>query len=366
MMVMATIFDITERKRGEEKLRKSYQEIKQLKDRLQAETDYLRGEIKVNYRHGEIIGESAAIQAVIRQVEQVAPTNSSVLIYGETGVGKEVVARAIHNLSPRKDRAMVKVNCASLPSSLVESELFGREKGAYTGAMSRQPGRFEVADGSTILLDEIAELSPELQAKLLRVLQEGEFERLGSPNTIKVDVRVIAATNRNLKEAVREGKFREDLYYRLNVFPIEIPPLRERPEDIPLLVWTFMEELGEKMGRKIPPLTKRTLETLQCYHWPGNVREVRNVIENAIIISSGKTLQVHLPKAPGKVASHILTLQDAERQHISEVLEMTHWRVKGAHGAAELLGLHPSTLHSKMRKLGIPFRREKDDISSNR
>ncbi len=341
------------RKRAEEKLQESYQEIKQLKDRLQAETDYLRNEVRKNYHNGEIIGQSAAIQAVIRQAEQVAPTNSSVLISGETGVGKEVVARAIHILSPRKNRAMVKVNCASLPAALVESELFGREKGAYTGALTRQQGRFELADGSTIFLDEIAELSPELQAKLLRVLQDGEFERLGDPQTIKVDVRVIAATNRDLTKAVSEGKFREDLYYRLNVFPIEVPPLRERSEDIPQLVLAFIDEFGKKMGKKIPALLKHTLEELQRYHWPGNIRELRNVIEHALIINNGEPLQVILPKAIHGVVSHILTLEEAERRHISEVLEKTHGRIKGPQGAAELLGLKPSTLYSRMEKLGI-------------
>lgn len=348
------------RKRAEEKLQKSYQEIRQLKDRLQGETDYLRIEIRKNFRHGEIIGESAAMQAVIRQIEQVAPTNSSVLISGETGVGKEVVARAIHSLSPRQHRLMVTVNCASLPSALVESELFGREKGAYTGALTRQPGRFELADDSSIFLDEVAELSPELQAKLLRVLQEGEFERLGSPKTLKVDVRVIAATNRDLGKAVREGKFREDLYYRLNVFPIEVPPLRERPEDIPELVSAFIDEFGKKMGKEIPALPKPTLEELRSYHWPGNIRELRNVIEHALIINNGEPLQVILPKAIHGVDSHILTLEEAERRHISEVLEKTHGRIKGAHGAAALLGLKPSTLYSRMEKLGIPHWRDKE------
>jgi len=341
------------RKRAEEKLQKSYQEIKQLKDRLQAETDYLRNEVRKNYHNGEIIGQSAAIQAVIRQAEQVAPTNSSVLISGETGVGKEVVARAIHILSPRKNRAMVKVNCASLPAALVESELFGREKGAYTGALTRQQGRFELADGSTIFLDEIAELSPELQAKLLRVLQDGEFERLGDPQTIKVDVRVIAATNRDLTKAVSEGKFR---------FPIDVPPLRERPEDIPPLVWAFLEEFGRKMNKKVPFLSRKTLETLQRYHWPGNIRELRNVIEHAMIISSGEALQVRLPTDSQDLASRILTLEESERQHIIEVLEITHGRIKGAHGAAALLGLKPSTLYSRMEKLGISHWRDKEKM----
>ena len=242
--------------------------------------------------HGEVIGQSAAIQKVLRQVEQVAPTDSSVLVRGETGTGKELVAQAIHRLSPRRGHLMVKVNCAALPSGLVESELFGREKGAYTGAMTRQIGRFEVADGSTLFLDEIGELSLEVQAKLLRVLETGEFERLGSPRTIKVDVRLIAATNRDLVEEVRKGRFREDLYYRLNVFPIRVPPLRERAEDIPLLVWTFLEEFSARMGKKITQVPRQTMEALQRHPWPGNVRELRNVIEHGAILTTGDTLQV--------------------------------------------------------------------------
>ena len=354
--------DITERKQAEEALRKSYTEIEQLKDRLQAESEYLRAEIKLTHSHGEIVGESEAIKRVFLQLEQVAPTESSVLITGETGTGKELIARAIHNLSKRKDRVMVKVDCASLPSALVESELFGRQKGAYTGALTSQVGRFEVADGSSIFLDEIGELSPELQVKLLRVIQEGEFERLGSPKTIRVNVRVIAATNRDLSAEVRKGNFREDLYYRLDVFHIEAPPLRERLDDIPLLVWTFVNEFAEKMGKKIQTVPKRTMEALQRYHWPGNVRELRNVIEHAVIISTSDMLKVRLPQDPRGVTSRILTLKDAERQHITKVLDRTNWRIKGPHGAAELLSLKPSTLYTKMNKLGIPTSRNKDAI----
>ena len=360
--MLGTDTDITERKQAEEALRKSYTEIEQLKDRLQAESEYLRAEIKLAHSHGEIVGESEAINKVFLQVEQVAPTESSVLITGETGTGKELVARAIHNLSKRKDRVMVKVDCASLPSALVESELFGRQKGAYTGALTSQVGRFAVADGSSIFLDEIGELSPGLQVKLLRVIQEGEFERLGSPKTIRVNVRVIAATNRDLSAEVRKGNFREDLYYRLNVFHIEAPPLRERLDDIPLLVWTFANEFAEKMGKKIQTVPKKTMEALQRYHWPGNVRELRNVIEHAVIISTSDMLKVKLPQDPRGVTSRILTLKDAERQHITKVLDRTNWRIKGPHGAAELLGLKPSTLYTKMNKLGIPTSRNKDAI----
>ncbi|MCK5137453.1 MAG: sigma 54-interacting transcriptional regulator [Bacteroidales bacterium] len=354
--------DITERKRAEEVLRKSYAEIKQLKDRLKAESDYLKKEVKITHSHYEIVGESEAIKKVLRQIEQVATTESLVLITGKTGTGKELVVRKIHNLSKCKDRIMVKVDCASLPSTLIESELFGRQKGAYTGALTSQVGRFEVADGSTIFLDEIGELSMELQAKLLRVLQDGEFERLGSPKTIRINTRVIAATNLDLYEEMRKGNFREDLYYRLNVFHIEVPPLLERLDDIPLLVCTFVNEFAEKMGKQIQTVPGRTMEALQRYHWPGNIRELRNVIEHAVIISTGNTLEVHLPKNPKGVTSRISTLEDAERQHIIKVLDRTNWCIKGPHGAAELLGLNPSTLYTKMNKLGIPTSRNKDAI----
>jgi PAS domain S-box-containing protein len=358
MVVMATIFDITERKHAEAELQKSYSEIKQLKDRLQLEADYLREEIKVSHRHGDIVGQSEAMQRVLRQVEQVASTDSSVLIQGETGAGKEVIARAVHNLSPRQQRVMVKVNCASLPVTLAESELFGREKGAYTGAMARQSGRFEVADGSTLFLDEVSELPMEAQAKLLRVLQEGEFERLGSPKTIKVDVRVIAASNRDLAAAVQQGLFREDLYYRLNVFPIDVPPLRERQADIPELAWTFVREYGEKMGKKIQKISRRTMEDLQRYPWPGNIRELRNVIERAMIISTGSMLIVQIPMLKETSAGHLLTMAEMEAKHIKEVLEKTKGRIRGESGAAAILGLNPSTLYSRMEKLGIQYKRE--------
>lgn len=351
-----------ERTRTEEHLIKSYAEITKLKERIEAESNYLLQEIKLAHSHGEIIGQSDAIKDVLRQVEQVAMTDSVVLISGETGTGKELVARAIHNISHRKKRLMVVINCASLPPTLVESELFGREKGAYTGALTRQVGRFEVADNSTILLDEIGELSPELQAKLLRVLQFGEFERLGSPKVVQVNVRIIAATNRDLLEEVRKGTFREDLYYRLNVFPIEIPPLRNRLDDIPMLVWAFVNEFTEKMGKSIKTIPKKTMEALQGYHWPGNVRELRNVIEHAVIISSKDILNVRLPEISPKASARILSLEEAERRHIAAVLEKTGWRIKGRHGAAELLGLKPSTLYTKMNKLHIPTRRDKDGI----
>jgi len=350
--------DITASKQAEDALRKSYAEIERLKDRLQAESDYLKAEIRVAHGQGGITGKSAAIQRVLHQAEQVAPTNSAVLILGETGTGKELLAQAIHRLSPRARHVIVKINCAALPSGLVESELFGREKGAFTGALARQVGRFEVADGSTIFLDEVGELPPDVQVKLLRVLQEGEFERLGSPRTIKVNVRVVAATNRDLTDDVRKGRFREDLYYRLNVFPIRMPPLRERPQDIPLLVWDFLAEFSTRMGKKITQVPRATMETLQRHPWPGNVRELRNVIEHGAIITRGETLRIPLLDDAASGAAPPQTMADAERGHILRVLEGTHWRIKGPRGAAAALGLRPSTLYGRMKKLGIPPRRE--------
>jgi formate hydrogenlyase transcriptional activator len=358
------IRDITARKEGEEALRQSYAEVERLKDRLQAERNYLKAEIGVVQAHGEVTGQSGAIRKVMRLAEQVAPTGSSVLIQGETGTGKELIARAIHRLSPRRGHLMVKVSCAALPAGLVESELFGREKGAFTGAMSRQAGRFEIADGSTIFLDEVGELPLDVQVKLLRVLQEGEFERLGSPRTIKVNVRVIAATNRDLAAEVRAGRFREDLYYRLNVFPIRMPALRDRAEDIPLLVWTFLDECCTRMGKKITQVPRRTMDELQRYRWPGNVRELRNVIEHGAIISTGDALSISRlgDEAPGAALPR--TLADAERGHILRALESTGWRIKGPKGAAVSLGLNPATLYSRMKKLGIRPRGKAEDRSS--
>jgi len=348
--------DITAGKRAEEALRQSYGEIERLKDRLQAESDYLKAEIGAVLDQGEITGESAAIKEVLRLVGQVAPTDSSVLIRGETGTGKELVAQAIHRQGPRAGHVMVKVNCAALPSGLVESELFGREKGAYTGALSRQVGRFEVANGSTIFLDEIGELPLDVQVKLLRVLQDGEFERLGSPRTIKVNVRVIAATNRDLTDDIRRGRFREDLYYRLNVFPIRVPPLRERVGDIPLLVWAFIEDFSSRMGKKISQVPRTTMAALQRHPWPGNVRELRNVIEHATIITAGTTLKVPMLGEARPGASSSPLMADVEREHILRTLELTGWQIKGPTGAAAALGLKPSTLRSRMKKLCIPFR----------
>jgi len=328
-------------------------EIEDLKQRLEQENIHLREEIKLQHLHEEIIGQSEPMRKVLMQAEQVAKTDSTVLIQGETGTGKELLAREIHKLSGRKDRPLVTVNCASLPPTLIESELFGREKGAYTGALTRMVGRFEVADGSTLFLDEIGELPPEVQSKLLRVLEEGCFERLGSTKPLRVNVRIIAATNRDLAKDVSEGRFRKDLFYRLNVFPLAVPPLRERPGDIPLLVWAFVHEFEKKMGKRIDTISRNRMEALQRYSWPGNVRELRNVIEHAMIVSSGKTLVIDPPRLGSAESPKIRNLEDLERAHILSVLEKAGWRITGSGGAAEVLGLKRTTLQSKMKKLGI-------------
>jgi PAS domain S-box-containing protein len=343
--------DITDHKRREEKLHKALTEIKELKDRLQEENIYLREEIELRHEHKEIIGKSAPVIKMLNRSERVAETDSTVLILGETGTGKELLARTIHQNSARKNRQMVKVNCAALPATLIESELFGREKGAYTGAMSRQIGRFEIADGSTIFLDEIGELPRELQAKLLRVLQEGQFERLGNPKTISVDVRIIASTNRDLARSVAEKRFREDLYYRLNVFSITVPPLRDRTDDIPMLVWTFVKEFEKSMGKTIDNISQKSMAALQRYSWPGNVRQLRNVVEQAMIISQRSTLSIQLPGESGHYGDNLL--KDVERNHILRILRQTAWRIRGTGGAAELLGLKPTTLEARMKKLEI-------------
>ncbi len=341
------------RRRAEIELRDSLREVETLKERLEHENLYLRQEVRLSQTHSDIVGDSNALRSAMQQVEQVAATDSTVLILGETGTGKELMAHAIHNLSSRRDRALVKVNCAALPSSLVEAELFGREKGAYTGALNRELGRFEIADGSTILLDEIAELSLELQSKLLRVLQDGEFERLGSPKTHKVNVRVLAATNRDLLAAVERKEFREDLYYRLNVFPIEVPPLRDRIDDLPQLIWKFVEEFSETMGKTIETIPQETMNALKSYRWPGNIRELRNIIERAMIVTNDSSLHVELPRRrPAKEVPRS-RLEEIERDHIKAVVESTGWRISGEGGAAEILGLKPTTLEGRMKKLGI-------------
>ncbi|MDJ0777123.1 MAG: sigma 54-interacting transcriptional regulator [Gammaproteobacteria bacterium] len=345
-------FGAFKRRAAERELQSALAEIAQLKEQLEIENALLQQDIKTLSEHVEIVGGSPALKEVISQAEQVAPLDSIVLIQGETGSGKELIANLIHRESARAGRKMVRVNCATLPASLIEAELFGREKGAYTGALSKQAGRFELADGSTLFLDEIAELPLELQPKLLRVLQEGEFERLGSTRTMKVDVRVIAATNRDLRELVEQGGFREDLYYRLNVFPIAIPPLRDRRGDIPALVWSFVNEFSDHMGKTIDGISKQTMKRLQQYDWPGNVRELRNMIERSMILSRGSRLEVELVKHDVERPCG-QTLLELESRHIRSVLEQTNWRIRGEGGAAEILDLHPNTLHSRMKKLGI-------------
>ena len=345
----------------------TYHELASLKNKLVSEKRYLEEEIQTEYNFEEIIGQSAALKKVLQQVATVAPTDSAVLLCGETGTGKELIARAIHNLSGRRERTLVKLNCAAIPMGLLESELFGHEKGAFTGAISQRIGRFEVANKGTLLLDEIGEIPLELQPKLLRVLQEHEFERLGSSRTIKTDARLIAATNVNLPEMVAEKKFRSDLFYRLNVFPITIPALRDRVDDIPLLIGYFARKHALRMNKRIDHIPKATVDTLCCYLWPGNVRELENFIERSVILSSGAELQAPLAElngeavtnqtgaseAPVVLAKTSLSLEDVERRHIAEVLAQTRGVVGGKGGAAEILGLPSSTLRARMKKLGL-------------
>ena len=335
---------------------KAYEEIAGLKAKLEAENVYLQEEIKTEYNFDEIIGQSAPLRQLLRNVEQVAPTEATVLIQGETGTGKELVARAVHDRSRRKDRPLVKVNCGSIPAGLVESELFGHEKGAFTGATQRRVGRFELANGGTIFLDEVTELPIDTQVKLLRVLQEGEFERVGSSQTIKVDVRAIAATNRDLKEVVKNGTFRSDLFYRLNVFPLAVPALRQRKDDIPLLVNFFLSKFGKKLGKEVRGVSQKSMDSLSHYDWPGNVRELQNIVERAAVLANGPIVQVdEVMMRSGETAQELAvdTLENAERNHILRALNETHWVVHGKKGAAEILGINPSTLRSRMEKLGI-------------
>ena len=330
--------------------------MEQEKARLEAQNTYLQEEIKTEHNFGEMIGASAAIKKVFQAIEKVAATDATVLVTGETGTGKELIARAIHHLSHRKDAVLVKVNCAAIPAGLIESELFGHEKGAFTGALARKIGRFELADRATIFLDEVGEIPLELQTKLLRVLQEGEFERLGSTKTLKVNVRVIAATNRDLEKEVREGRFRSDLFYRLKVFPIHLPALRDRQQDIPLLVAYFVTKFATMMGKKVESVAGPAMEMLKAYAWPGNIRELEHVIERALILSQGSELDLGdwMPKNPAATGSTPpSTLEDVERDHIIQVLNRTNWRVSGEQGAAHVLGLKPTTLEARMKKLGI-------------
>lgn len=340
-----------------QKLSESLAEVNRLRDQLAEQNSHLRREVKLLAGHRPAIGESPSFQQLLSLVEQVAPTSSTVLLLGETGTGKGVIAARIHELSPRRDHQMVSVNCAAIPALLLESELFGREKGAYTGALSRQIGRFELAQGSTLFLDEIGELSVDLQVKLLRVLEEREIERLGSPRRVPIDVRIIAATNRDLQKAMRDGTFRQDLYYRLSAFPISIPPLRERPEDIPPLVHAFVQEFAGSFGKKIQTVSADSAAALRRYRWPGNVRELRNAVERAMITAKGRELTINLPAdLDADCRAESLTLSCAEATHIKRVLRMTDGRIRGKGGAAEVLGLKPTTLESRMAKLGVDRR----------
>lgn len=334
-----------------------YEELQALKARLEAEAVYLQEEIKSEHNFEEIIGQSRPVRELLRKLEQVARTDTTVLIHGETGTGKELLARALHDRSRRKNRPLVKVNCGAIPAGLVESELFGHEKGAFTGATQRRVGRFELADGGTIFLDEVTELPLETQVKLLRVLQEGEFERVGSSQTIKVNVRVIAATNRNVQAMVGNGSFRADLFYRLNVFPLEVAPLRERPEDIPLLVNFFLSRFAKSLGKEVRGVSQRSMQNLIRYTWPGNVRELQNIIERALVLAKAPVVQIDesvlRTDEPAGGTPVVDTLENAERNHILRALGETRWVIHGKQGAAELLGINPSTLRSRMEKLGI-------------
>ncbi len=345
-----------ERKRAEDALKQALAELEKLKNRIQEENLYLQEEIKKEYNFEEIIGSSAAIKTVFQSIEKVARTDSTVLITGETGTGKELVANAIHSRSLRRGSALIKVNCAALPAGLIESELFGHEKGAFTGATARKKGRFELADGGTILLDEVGELPLETQVKLLRVLQEQEFERVGGTPTIKVNVRVLAATNRHLEEAVKRGAFRADLFYRLNIFPIHLPPLRERREDIGMMANYFVGKFARRMAKRVELISPEALELLTRYDWPGNVRELTNLLERAVILCDDGVLRkehLGISPQPPKRETELATLEAAERVHILKALEETNWVVGGPNGAAQLLGLNRTTLLARMKKLGI-------------
>lgn len=342
------------RKQQQEELMEAKMQIEGLKNQFENESKYLQEEIKIEHNFEEIIGRSGPLKKTLKQVSQVAPTNSTVLILGETGTGKELIARAIHSSGNRSDRPLVKVNCAALPTYLIESELFGHEKGAFTGAINQHIGRFEMADNGTIFLDEIGEMPLQLQVKLLRVLQEGEFERIGNPKTKKVDVRIIAATNRDLLKEVKDGNFRQDLYYRLNVFPISVPPLRERKDDIELLTRQFVSKTGKKIGKSIDTIPDGVITTLKAHNWPGNIRELENIIERAVIISSGNKLNLEDALFNAKSSAPVSgTLSEVEKNYILKVLKSCNWKVEGKDSASEILGLNPSTLRSRMLKLGL-------------
>jgi formate hydrogenlyase transcriptional activator len=349
--------DVTDLERAKAALETSLREVAELKDRLEAENVMLHREVRHVQGFESIVGRSAAFGRVLSQIEQVAPTDAPVLLLGETGTGKDLVARALHDRSRRRERPLITVNCAALPAALIESELFGYERGAFTGALQRSIGRFELADQATLFLDEIGELPPEVQAKLLRVVQNGEFERLGSARTLRTNVRIIAATHRDLRREAEAGRFRSDLYYRLSVFPVSLPRLRDRPEDIPLLVWHFVARKQAPLGRSIKRIPDRLMRALCAYTWPGNVRELENVIERALILSDGATLAADpVLFAPAREELRVHggeTLEDVERAYIRAVLVQCDWKVSGRGNAADRLGLNRSTLQFRMKKLGI-------------
>ena len=359
MREVGVVQDITERKRREEELRSALEEVRSLRDQLQGENVVLRHEVSKHRGSVRVEGGSAAIRRAVDLAQQVAPTPSTVLLLGETGTGKERFAEFIHEVSPRRAHAMVRVNCAAIPASLLESELFGREKGAYTGALSSQVGRFELANRSTLFLDEIGDLPADAQVKLLRVLEERQFERLGSSRPVTVDVRIVAASNRDLEQEVAAGRFRSDLYYRLAVFPITLPPLRERLDDLPILVEAMVDELAAGMGKRIEAVSQRSIDGLARYHWPGNIRELRNTVERALILCNGPVLSIESPEPSALAATDAerlprsANLDDAMREHVLRVLRDTGWRIRGHGGAAEILDINPSTLETRMARLGI-------------
>lgn len=349
--------DISERKHAESALKTALKNVEELKEKLQADNRYLMDEIESQHDFAHMVGSSPKFKQLLTLIEQVAPTDSTVLIEGESGTGKELIARAIHSGSQRKARPLVKVNCGAISPNLVESELFGHEKGAFTGATQKRVGRFELADGGTIFLDEVGELPLDIQVKLLRVLQEGEFERVGSSSTLQVDVRIIAATNRNIRDRVDQGLFRSDLFYRLSVFPIQATPLGQRKEDIPLLVEHFLQQLNRRLAKKFENVSQESLRRLTQYDWPGNIRELQNTLERAAIVSQPPILEVsslpELSNSPPPQSERIVTMREAEKQHIIKVLNAVNWTIAGKGGAAEKLDLPPSTLRSKMQRLGI-------------
>jgi transcriptional regulator with GAF, ATPase, and Fis domain len=352
-MIGAAFGSVLARQKNDEALRDAFSEVERLRDQVAAENVYLRREARDRFGKSQVVGQSPTVQRVMAQVSQVAQTDSTVLLLGETGTGKELFATQIHELSARRGRTMIRVNCAAIPAALIESELFGRERGAFTGALTRQVGRFELADRSTIFLDEIGDLPLEVQVKLLRVIEERQIERLGSPTAIRVDTRIIAATHRDLEARIADGTFREDLFYRLNVFPIVVPPLRERTEDIPLLVWRFVDEFSKSFGKRFDGVSREDMAALQRYPWPGNIRELRNIVERAVIEARGPRLTIRLPPATPSATKRSARLVDVEREHIRAVLESCGWRIRGAGGAAERLGLRPTTLETRMAKLHL-------------